>query len=30
MGRGLEVFGLLTQPWGIMVRYTGEVHAICR
>lgn len=30
MGHSLEMSGFLTQPWGIPVRYTGEVHAICR
>ena len=30
MGNSLEKSGFLTQPWVIMVRYTGTVNAFCR
>jgi hypothetical protein len=30
MGNSVEKFGLLTQPCGIVVSYTGTVNAFCR
>jgi hypothetical protein len=30
MGNSLAQAGLLTQPWPILLRYTGTVHALCR